>query len=159
MDIVHLLRIFLNQKLSSSETIILNKYHSHYLINVMRRKINDQILIFNNQDGEWLATIKNSSSKATELKVERLTKNPEPKGKLWLVFSPIKNHRLQIMLEKSVELGVAGFIPILSKHSVVKKINHAKLTSWIIEACSSGNLIDLAILCISSILINLTTLC
>lgn len=126
MDIIHLLRIFLNQKLSSSQEIELNKYHSHYLINVMRKKINDQILVFNNQDGEWLATIHTPSSKTTILKLEYLTRKPEPIGKLWLIFSPIKNHRLQLMIEKSVELGVAGFIPILSKHSVVNKINHAK---------------------------------
>ena len=61
-------RIFLDQIIKIEEQIILTNKIAHYLLNVLRCKVDEQILIFNN-DGEWLAIIKNIQSKKTVFKV------------------------------------------------------------------------------------------
>ena len=48
-------RIFLDEKISIGKIIIIKDKQAHYLIKVLRCKINEKILIFN--DGEWLAEI------------------------------------------------------------------------------------------------------
>jgi 16S rRNA (uracil1498-N3)-methyltransferase len=41
--------------IKSNQTIEINDNDFNYLIKVMRKKIDDQLLIFNGFDGEWLA--------------------------------------------------------------------------------------------------------
>ena len=67
-------RIFLDEKISTGKIIIIKDKQAHYLINVLRCKINEKILIFNK--GEWLAEIVNIRSKAIELSVEKKNKRP-----------------------------------------------------------------------------------
>ncbi len=50
-------RIYFPEKLLSEKSITLTTKQVHYLINVMRKKKDDTILIFNNIDGEFLAKI------------------------------------------------------------------------------------------------------
>ena len=65
-------RIFLDEKISIGKIIIIKDKQAHYLINVLRCKIKEKILIFN--DGEWLAEIVDIRSKAIELSIEKKNK-------------------------------------------------------------------------------------
>ena len=51
------IRIFLNSELKKSSEVQLSKENSHYLKNVLRKKIGEKILCFNNVFGEWSAEI------------------------------------------------------------------------------------------------------
>ena len=51
------IRLHQKNKLIIKQNIFLETKQSHYLLNVMRKKINDKILIFNQFDGEFLAEI------------------------------------------------------------------------------------------------------
>jgi len=51
-----------------------------------------------------------------------------------LIFVPIKQNRIDFLLEKATELGATKLIPILTKHSVVDKINLNKWHIYIKEA-------------------------
>ena len=50
-------RIFVNKKLSNNIMIYIKEKQHHYLKNVLRVKINDEIKIFDNQTGEWLSKV------------------------------------------------------------------------------------------------------
>ena len=50
-------RIFVNRSLSSNLMIYIKDKQYHFLKNVLRVKINDQINIFNGISGEWKTTI------------------------------------------------------------------------------------------------------
>ena len=50
------IRLYLNKKISNEDKIELSKDQIHYLKNVMRKKENDEIFIFNDEE-EWLAEI------------------------------------------------------------------------------------------------------
>ena len=50
-------RIFANKKLSNNMIIYIKEKQNHFLKNVLRVKINDEIIVFDNQTGEWLSKI------------------------------------------------------------------------------------------------------
>ena len=61
---------------------------------------------------------------------------------IWLAFSPIKQNPLNFMIQKTTELGIQKFIPILSERSIVKEINTERLKKIIIEASEQSNRIS-----------------
>ena len=50
-------RLYVEKKLSSNIMIYIKKKQYHYLKNVLRIKIQDNILIFDGQTGEWLSRV------------------------------------------------------------------------------------------------------
>ena len=51
-------RLFVIADLSSDGRVELSGDHVHYLANVLRLKIGDEVILFNGRDGEWSAIIK-----------------------------------------------------------------------------------------------------
>jgi 16S rRNA (uracil1498-N3)-methyltransferase len=129
-----LLRLYTPQKLLQSESIVLSKEHSHYLCKVMRKKLDDSVLLFNNNDGEWQAVINEISQNRVIVVLEKQTRLPTIISGPSLIFAPIKNTRMPFLLEKATELGVAEIFPVLTKNSVVDKLNYDKMQLTLIEA-------------------------
>jgi len=128
------IRLFIEAPLSQSQNLTLEKTQSHYLVNVMRTRTGEQIRIFNGKDGEWLATVETPSKKACELlPIQKLRPQTEEPYKA-LLFPPIRQNRLDFMIEKATELGVSDFYPILTEHTTIKKINPERLLKITIEA-------------------------
>ena len=50
-------RIYFPKKISLNQTVTITTKQLHYLVNVMRKKKDDTISIFNSVDGEYLAKI------------------------------------------------------------------------------------------------------
>jgi len=108
----------------------------------MRLKPGDTISLFNSTNGEWDAKIVNHNKENTEFKVEKLTKNKKLENDLWLAFSPIKKKPLDMMIQKTTELGIKKFIPIMSERTIVKEINTERLKKIMIEASEQSNRIS-----------------
>ena len=125
-------RIFLDEKISIGKIIIINDKQAHYLINVLRCKIKEKILIFN--DGEWLAEIVNVRSKAIELSIEEKTRDLLKQRSIKLYFSPLKRNPNEILIQKCTEIGVNIFQPIAMKHTNISKINVDRLKLISLEA-------------------------
>ena len=47
-------RLFVTSDLTSGASVELDPAQAHYLINVLRCKAGEEILLFNGKDGEWL---------------------------------------------------------------------------------------------------------
>ena len=126
-------RIFLDQIIKTEEQIILTDKLAHYLLNVLRCKIDEQILIFNN-DGEWLATIKNIQSKKIIITVIKKTRDGENNKEIKLYFSPLKRTPNEVLVQKCTEIGVTIFQPIAMEHTNISKINTERLRLIAVEA-------------------------
>ena len=50
-------RLFVKSKLRPNAEIELGPQQAHYLINVLRCKPGDEVLLFNGEDGEWRGRI------------------------------------------------------------------------------------------------------
>ncbi|HEX6144942.1 MAG TPA: 16S rRNA (uracil(1498)-N(3))-methyltransferase [Geminicoccaceae bacterium] len=119
----------------------LSREQTHYVLNVMRRRGGDPLLLFNGRDGEWRATIAAASKREVRLDLVLRTRpqQEEPGPALW--FAPLKRARQELLLEKATELGVATLRPVLMRRSVVEKVNLARQRAILIEAAEqSGRL-------------------
>ena len=132
-------RLFYTDKLKIGTISRLSEKQSHYTKNVMRLKAGDKISLFNSHDGEWDVNILDHGKIFTEFKVEKLSRPISKEKNIWLAFSPIKKVPQDLMIQKTTELGIQKFIPILCDRSVVREINIKRAEKIIIEACEQSN--------------------
>lgn len=136
-------RLFINAPLKRNAQISLEKDHAHYLKNVMRKSVGDVIRLFNGRDGEWKGEIESIGKKSCDVRlIEQLRMQSEKTRKVALYFSPIKKQRMQILIEKSVELGVTDLHPVLMNHSDNTKVNLERLYAQVIEAVEQCERLD-----------------
>ena len=136
------IRLYFSKELKANLLSHLSNEQSHYIKNVMRLKPGDTISLFNSMNGEWSVKIVNHNKENTEFKVEKLIENKKLENDLWLAFSPIRKNYLDMMIQKTTELGIQKFIPILSERTIVKEINIERLKKIIIEASEQSNRIS-----------------
>jgi 16S rRNA (uracil1498-N3)-methyltransferase len=127
-------RLFVDMPLSAGNSLTLSKEQSHYLINVLRMQAGDRLYVFNGKVGEWLACIESAHKKATILDIIEQNR-PQPKpADLTYIFAPLKQARLDYMVQKAVEMGVSRLAPVLTQHTQVHKLNLDRLRANVIEA-------------------------
>lgn len=128
-------RLYTPHDLSENATVSLDATQVHYLKNVLRRGCGDGVRLFNGRDGEWLGHIEALSKKACAvMMVELLREQPPSSSRRALYFSPIKKNRLDIVIEKAVELGVTDLHPIITARTENRRMNSERVQAHIIEA-------------------------
>ncbi len=135
-------RLFYHKELKRGLISKLSESQSHYIKNVMRLKPGEKISLFNSSNGEWDASILIHGKDLTEFKVEKLSRPQEEENNLWLAFSPIKKNPQDIMLQKTTELGIQKFVPLLCERSVVREINIERAEKIVTEASEQSNRIS-----------------
>ena len=107
---------------------------AHYLIAVMRAKPGDPVKLFDDITGEWLATVASVARREITLDVTERLRPREAVPDLWLCAAPLKKGRIDWMVEKACELGVARFVPVITRRTIVEKPNVDRLRAHMIEA-------------------------
>ena len=132
------IRLFYSKSLSLNLTDKLDKSQSRYVYKVMRMKENEVFSLFNSS-GEWEVKILNISKSIVEFNVVKQLRQKENSKELWLAFSPIKSNYLNFMIQKTTELGVTKFLPIIFDRTIFRKINKDRLDKIVIEAAEQSN--------------------
>ncbi|WP_375393902.1 16S rRNA (uracil(1498)-N(3))-methyltransferase [uncultured Sphingomonas sp.] len=107
---------------------------AHYLVGVMRMKVGDPLKLFDDATGEWLAIARDVGRRHVSLDVTDHLAAREPVPDLWLCAAPIKKGRIDWVAEKACELGVARFVPVVTRRTIVDKTNTDRLRAHMIEA-------------------------
>ena len=136
-------RIFVNRSLSSNLMIYIKEKQHHFLKNVLRVNINDQVNIFNGISGEWKTTIISINKNNTLLRVEENIIKMKKSSDIWLIFAPIKQHRMSLAIQKATELGVSKIIPCITEFTNIRTINIKSLYDNIIEAAEQSERLDI----------------
>lgn len=106
-----------------------------YLTRVMRQKIGDEFLVFNGVDGEFVAVINSIERKFLTAEIGKKISELKRTPNVTLAFAPVKNVRIDFVAEKATELGVARFQPIITRRTIVDKINLERFRANVKEAC------------------------
>lgn len=146
MKFSSLQRLYIQDKIDSDRLISLNKDHSHYLINVLRLKNGDKVRIFNQNDGEYIASIINHTKKSCDLKIENLFRPPLKEKNLCIIQSIIKSDKMMQILDMTTQLGITEIAPVISERTQIKTINKDKYLKTLIESTEQCERMSIPIL-------------
>lgn len=127
-------RLFIDDPLAAGATVSLDRARSNYLLNVLRMKPGDELLIFNGRDGEWRGILDVAGKREAALRITT-QERPQPAAPdLVYAFAPLKAGRLDYMVQKAVEMGVGVLQPVLTQHTQVARINIERMEANAMEA-------------------------
>jgi 16S rRNA (uracil1498-N3)-methyltransferase len=92
------------------------------------------VLVFNGRDGEWLAAIDEVGRRTCRLKVSKQVRPQAAGPDLDYLFAPLKRSRLDYMVQKATELGVARLQPVLTQRTQAERVNLERMHANAIEA-------------------------
>ncbi|MFL2897584.1 MAG: RsmE family RNA methyltransferase [Candidatus Pelagibacter sp.] len=136
------IRLFFSESLSINLKSKLDKTQSHYISKVMRIKVGENFILFN-QSGEYKAKVENLVKGFVEFSIVKKLRSADASKEIWLAFTPIKLNYLNLMIQKATELGVTKFMPIITERTIVRKINEKRIRKIIIEASEQSNRLNL----------------
>jgi 16S rRNA (uracil1498-N3)-methyltransferase len=127
-------RLFVKTRLARNAGIELEPAQAHYLINVLRCKAGDDILLFNGEDGEWRGTLGAATKRRASINLSEQTR-PQIQGPdLNYLFAPLKRARLDYMAQKATEMGARLLKPVITRRTVAERVNKGRLLANAIEA-------------------------
>jgi 16S rRNA (uracil1498-N3)-methyltransferase len=134
-------RLFVEASLASGARVTPASSAQNYLLNVLRLQEGDPLLLFNAREGEWRARLQMVSRRAAVLVVEQQLREQTQKGDLEYAFAPLKQARLDYMVQKAAEMGAARLAPIITRRTQVRKVNCERLRANVIEAAEQCGLL------------------
>ncbi len=137
-------RLYVDAALGPGARVELDAAQANYLGNVMRLKTGDPLLVFDGSSGEWLAKVAEAAKKRMTLTVAEPTRPQEQVPDLWLAFAPVKKGRVDWLVEKAVELGIARLQPVITQRTIVDKLNLDRMRAHIVEAAEQCGRTSLA---------------
>ena len=126
-------RLFVETELAPGEVRI-DGSQAHYLISVMRLKPGEAVKLFDDRTGEWLGVARQIGKRDLILEVTGQLREREAVPDLWLCAAPIKKGRIDWIAEKACELGVDRLVPVLTRRTMVDRLNLDRLRAHMIEA-------------------------
>lgn len=136
-------RIYLDAPLAQGQEVSLARDQANHLLNVLRLKRGDEVLLFNGRDGEWQARLAGTGKRAlTAVAGERRREQPRPPD-LHFLFAPLKHARLDYLVQKAVEMGASRLQPVITRHTQVARVNLDRMRANAIEAAQQCGILTL----------------
>jgi 16S rRNA (uracil1498-N3)-methyltransferase len=136
-------RLWLAADMAAGTRLPLEREQANYLLNVLRLKTDDNVLVFNGRDGEWLAAITAEGRKSASLNLLRQLRPQLPAPDLHYLFAPLKHARLDYISQKAVEMGAGVLQPVLTRRTQVSRLNLDRLQANAIEAAEQCGILSL----------------
>jgi 16S rRNA (uracil1498-N3)-methyltransferase len=136
-------RLFVEADLAEGASVVCTPAQSNYLRNVLRLDGGDPILVFNGRHGEWRAELVEASRRETVLAARAQVRAQGDGPDIDYLFAPLKRARLDYMVEKATEMGVARLRPILTRRTVAERVNVERMRTHAIEAAEQCGILRL----------------
>lgn len=137
-----MIRLFVPNDLSSGAGIVPTVDQSRYLTSVMRLSVGDAVLLFNGRDGEWRASLVESTKRGCLLKAEVQTRAMETGPDLDLIVAMVKRGRVETIVEKAAELGARRVRLTITRRTNVDFVKLGRLDAIAMEAAEQTGRLD-----------------
>ncbi len=126
-------RLYVNFSLNIGQKIELDNESGHYLRSVLRLKNPAQVILFNGSGGEYRCTLLEVSRKTVRVRIdEKISRSVESPLAVSIGMGISRGDRMDMAVQKSVELGVNCITPIITQRCNVvikngksqQKLNH-----------------------------------
>lgn len=127
-------QFFVEESQIQGSEIVIEGTDVNHIKNVLRMKPGEEIMVSNGTDKHYICSILTISGEQVVAKIVDIdTNSTELPVKLYLFQGLPKADKMELIIQKSVELGVSEIIPVAMKRCVVKldgKKEKSKLTRW-----------------------------
>lgn len=143
-------RFYTPQPLAVEHDLILETAASHHLLKVLRARPGDALILFNGDGNEFRATLDGSEGKLARLQVTGVTAPKRESGlHISLGQGISRGERMDLVIQKAVELGVSEITPLWTRRSQVRLTGprlEKRLSHWqgiVIAACEQSGRVRL----------------
>jgi 16S rRNA (uracil1498-N3)-methyltransferase len=136
-------RLFVDAPLAAGGGLALDRAQANYLLNVLRLKAGDAVLVFNGRDGEWRAEVAVEGRKAANLVPVALTRPQTQALDLLYLFAPLKHARLDYMVQKAVEMGAGALKPVFTRRTQASRVNLDRMRANAVEAAEQCGILSI----------------
>jgi 16S rRNA (uracil1498-N3)-methyltransferase len=137
-----LTRVYVEDGLSAGARIELDDAPSHHVGVVLRAGEGDALHLFNGKDGEWRAVIARISKGAVTVTIERQTALHRSVPDIHLLAAPVKRTPFDYLIQKATELGVARIRPVITRRTIVDRVNEDRMRANAIGAAEQSGRLD-----------------
>lgn len=114
-------RLYAPVPLTTGKQIELDDENGHYVRTVLRLKKDNEIIIFNGEGGEYLCTLTEVSRKTVLIAVQQWhERSVESPLHITLGLGISRGDRMDLSVQKAVELGVNQMTPLLTERCLVQ---------------------------------------
>ena len=135
-------RVYVEDGLSAGARIELDDAPSHHVAVVLRAREGDALHLFNGKDGEWRAVIARIAKGAVTVVIERQTAPHRSVPDLHLLAAPVKRTPFDYLIQKATELGVARIRPVITRRTIVDRVNEDRMRANAIGAAEQSGRLD-----------------
>jgi len=135
-------RLYVDAPLFEGARLGLDRGQANYLLNVLRLRAGDAVLVFNGREGEWRAEVAGEGRKTADLLVTAQTREQTQPVDLVYLFAPLKHARLDYMVQKAVELGVAALRPVFTRRTQSSRVNLDRMRANVVEAAEQCGILS-----------------
>jgi 16S rRNA (uracil1498-N3)-methyltransferase len=136
-------RLFVDAALATAVRVALDRAQANYLLNVLRLREGESVLVFNGRDGEWRAEVAPEGRKAADLVCRERTREQDERSDLVYLFAPLKHARLDYMVQKAVEMGVGSLRPVFTRRTQSTRVNLERMRANAIEAAEQCGILSI----------------
>lgn len=136
-------RLFVEAALAPGLPVELDRAQANYATAVLRLKDGDTLLLFNGRDGEWRATLEVTGRKAATLHAVEQMRPQSPLPDLVYLFAPLKQARLDYMVQKAVEMGAGSLRPVVTRRTQIGRVNTERMRANAVEAAEQCGILAL----------------
>jgi 16S rRNA (uracil1498-N3)-methyltransferase len=139
---MRLTRVFIDAPLEPGTRLTLEGNAASHVTRVLRLRVGAALTLFNGQGGEYAASIDKAHGGSVTVAIgEAHAVERESPLSVTLAQGVSRGERMDLVLQKATELGVARLVPLLSERSVVqldtqhaqRKVNHWRAVA--VAAC------------------------
>jgi len=142
-----MIRLYVNEALGVGVEIVPDSGQAHYLLNVMRLKAGEELLLFNGRDGEWRAMMAEADKRRCKLRALVQTRPQSSPPDLELAIALVKRARLETIVEKAAELGCRRVRLVTTHRTNADRAKVERLQSIATEAAEQTGRLDVPQVC------------
>lgn len=121
---------YVNPKDIKDKSFVIENEQFHYLSNVRRFSVGDEINIFDGLGNSYKARIDSIDKKSMQGTILSSKTLVLPNKKIALYTAIPKGERFDWLIEKASEIGVSKIVPVIYLRSVVKELSENKLERY-----------------------------
>lgn len=112
---------FIEEKFDFESTYKLSSEDSNHIVRIMRKKIGDKVYVVFNDEIKYICTIIDNDIEGVLVEpYEKVDGSNELPTKITIAIPPLKNDKIEYLIQKLTELGVSSIVLFNSERNIAK---------------------------------------